>query len=181
MTRYSLNRSHLETTIRSFVLLIVRSHPRNNPILTLFTILMNTLICLCIHHYWVHYAGTYFVYEDKSRDPSLYLLGLIDFLLTHVNSFIRTSCQLTIVPSLIAMITIFWHRFALHIAITIKLENDRCNYFVFYSILNSVHVLLFWIGFIPPILMALFDDVLFRNMKRLCICLHKSSNTNNSK
>jgi hypothetical protein len=129
------------------------------------------------------------VYTYEHGDPSLYSMGLcksryylfhvwgqmsryfivlacIDrFALTNRNNNIRKLSQPRIALCLIVIITIFWHLFALHIAIMTTVKNGRCGYFDLYYTLNSVYVLIF-VCLIPPIIMSIFGYLAFRNMKR---------------
>ena len=142
------------------------------------------------------------VYTNERGDPSLYSLALcklrfymfhvwgqlsryfivfacIDrFALTHMNPRIRSMSHPKVVQPLMAIITVFWHVFALHIAIMTTVMNGRCGYFGLYSTLNSAYVLAFNC-FIPPITMAVFGYLAFRNMKRLHTRVHASGNGNN--
>jgi hypothetical protein len=130
------------------------------------------------------------VYTYEHGDPSLYSMGLcksryylfhvwgqmsryfivlacIDrFALTNRSNKIRRLSQSHIARYLIVIITIFWHLFALHIAIMTTVKNGRCGYFDLYYTLNSVYVLIF-VCLVPPITMTIFGYLAFRNMKQL--------------
>jgi hypothetical protein len=142
------------------------------------------------------------VYTSERGDPSLRSLALcklrfylfhvwgqmsryfivsacIDrYALTHMNPRIRSFSGLTVVRRSIAIITIFWHVIALHIVIMATVRNRRCGYFDLYSTLNSVYVLI-CNCLIPPIIMAVFGYLAFRNMKRLHTRVQASGNANN--
>ena len=142
------------------------------------------------------------VYTNERGDPSLRSLALcklrfylfhvwgqmsryfivsacIDrYALTHMNPHIRSLSRITVVRRSIAIITIFWHLIALHIVIMTTVRNRRCGYFDLYSTLNSIYVLIFNC-LIPPIIMAVFGYLAFRNMKRLHTRVQASGNASN--
>jgi hypothetical protein len=143
------------------------------------------------------------VYTNERGDPSVYSLLLcksrfyffhvwgqvsrycivfacIDrFALTHMNPYIRSMSRVKVVYIMMATIIIFWHVFALHIAIMTTVMNGRCGYFGLYSTLNSVYVLIFNC-LIPPVTMTIFGYLAFRNMKRLHNRVHVSENGSSS-
>jgi hypothetical protein len=130
------------------------------------------------------------VYTYEHGDPSLYSMGLckmryylfhiwgqisrysialacIDrFALTNMSAKIRALSQPKIARVLVGINIIFWHVFAIHIAIETTVENGRCGYFGLYSTLNSIYVLIFNC-FIPPIIMTIFGYLAFRQMKQM--------------
>jgi hypothetical protein len=173
----------LGCTGNAYVVLTFLKHYKNSCALFLLSAAIMNIIYLAL-------SIPLTVYTYEHGDPSLYSMGLcklryylfhvwgqmsryfivlacIDrFALTNIDSKIRMLGQPYVARWLIGLITIFWHIFAIHIAIMTTVKNGRCGYFDLYYTLNSIYVLIF-VCFVPPVTMSIFGYLTFKNMNRL--------------
>ena len=95
------------------------------------------------------------------------VLACIDrFILTCIHSRFRGLCRPSVAWCLMAIITIIWYLFGIHIPIMTKIENGRCGQFGTYYIVYTVYFSTVT-SLVPPAMMAIFGTMAYRNIKQL--------------
>jgi hypothetical protein len=107
------------------------------------------------------------------------VLACIDrFVMTSIRARSRALSRPPIAWCLMAIITIIWHLFGIHIPILTKIQNGRCGQFETYYIVYTVYFLI-GTSLIPPGMMAIFGKLAYRNMRQLHARVQPIGNTAN--
>jgi hypothetical protein len=105
------------------------------------------------------------------------VLACIDgFLLTSSSARLRGFSRTSIAWRLIAIVTIIWHLFGIHLLVMTKIQSGKCGQFDTYYIVYVVYFLIFT-SLIPPVSIAIFSKLVYRNLREMHARVQPIGNT----